>query len=337
MNNLSNHEAILVTAHTPDESRTEMLRNLVIKLKSHNKKIVLSSHSKIADDILDLVDYFVYDSNNQLLIYNEPEGWKKTTCTPTSETIITKHTLYLGSPVLAHWRTLSNGLVLCKSVGFKYAHYIEFDTDVNNIMEIDTNTKLLIKGNANVVYTFPEDIDEPKPYFNLEGHYNVWNLDYYTFDELVFDEIRSRKILQDNQGCCEWAYYDFFIKNKPHIIKNQHTLYSKGITLDLHHNTWNLLSSKKLIEPILYVNSKTNDIEYYINNIFNESLHLHFIINNSEESHKEILPYHWVITPLYNLSEVNTITIYLNGKHLREIIFINNKDKEDFKLNNYIM
>lgn len=332
-----NNEVILITAYTPDEHRMDLLRNLITKLKSHNKKVVVSSHSKIADDVLDLVDYFIYDSNNQLLIYNEPEGWVKTTCTPTSETIITKHTLYLGSPVLAHWRTLSNGLVLCKSVGFKYVHYIEFDTDVNNIMEIDANTKLLINGNANVVYTFPEDIDEPKLYFNLEGHYNVWNLDYYTFDELVFNEIRSRKILQDNQGCCEWAYYDFFIKNKPHIIKNQHTLHSKGITLDLHHNTWNLLSSKKLIEPTLYVNKENNNIEFYINNCFEESLIFNFIINNSREHNQEILPNHWSITPLSNIFETNNLSIYLNGKFLREIIFNNDEEREDFKINNYIM
>ena len=228
------HEVILITAHTPDEYRMGLLRNLVIKLKENNKKIVISSHSKIDEDILDMIDYFVYDSNNQLLIYNEPGGWIKTTNTSLSETIITKDSLYLGSPVLAHWRTLSNGLMLCKSVGFKYVHYLEFDTEVKSIVEIDTNTKLLQQGNANVVYTFPEDIENPKKYFNLEGHYNVWNLDYYSFEELSFNEEKSRCILQDNQGCCEWAYYDFFIKNKPHVIKNQYILNDKGIILDLH-------------------------------------------------------------------------------------------------------
>ena len=114
------HEVILITAHTPDEYRMGLLRNLVIKLKENNKKIVISSHSKIDEDILDMIDYFVYDSNNQLLIYNEPGGWIKTTNTSLSETIITKDSLYLGSPVLAHWRTLSNGLMLCKSVAIHF-------------------------------------------------------------------------------------------------------------------------------------------------------------------------------------------------------------------------
>lgn len=332
-----NSEVILITAYTPDEHRMDMLRTLIIKLKSHNKKVVVSSHSKISDDILDLVDYFIYDSNNQLLIYNEPEGWIKTTCTPNSLVIATKDSLYLGSPVLAHWRTLSNGLLLCKSIGFKYAHYMEFDTDVNSVLEIDLNTKLLKDGNANVVYTFPEDIDNPKPYFNLEGHYNVWNLDYYSFEELSFDEPKIRKILQDNLGCCEWAYYDFFIRNKPHIIKNQHTLHSRGIILDLHHNTWNLLSSKKLIEPLLYVNKENSNLEFYLNNAFEESLILNFIINNSLEHNSEILPYHWVTQPLHNIFETNNLSIYLNGKFLREIIFNNNEEREEFKRNNYIM
>jgi hypothetical protein len=332
-----NEEVILITAHTPDESRTEMLRNLVTKLKHHSKKIVISSHSKIAEDIIDLVDYFIYDSNNQLLIYNEPEGWIKTTCTPNSSVIITKDSLYLGSPVLAHWRTLSNGLMLCKSVGFKYVHYLEFDTDINSIVEIDINTKLLKDGNANVVYTFPEDIENPKPYFNLEGHYNVWNLEHYTFEELSFNETLSRKILQDNQGCCEWAYYDFFIRNKPHLIKNQYTLPSKGIILDLHHNTWNLLSSRKLIEPTLYVNKENNNIEFYLDNVFEESLNLNFIVNHSIENTQEILPYHWVNYPIYNLYEINSLLVYLNGSFLREIIFNNDNEREIFKKNNYIM
>jgi hypothetical protein len=329
------HEIMLITAHTPDEYRMNLLRNLVIKFKDNNKKILISSHSKIDDDIIDMVDYFVYDSNNQLLIYNEPEGWIKTTCTNLSQTIITKDSLYLGSPVLAHWRTLSNGLILCKSVGFKYVHYLEFDTEINSIVEIDTNTKLLQQGNANVVYTFPEDIENPKKYFNLEGHYNVWNLDYYSFEELSFNEEKVRCVLQDNQGCCEWAYYDFFIKNKPHTVKNQHTLSSKGIFLDLHHNTWNLLSSKGLIEPLLYV--ENNIINAYINNSFDKSCSLVLIINDKEEISQILEPGHWSIFPVGDIQNINNLIIYLNGKFLREIIFKDDTQRETFKNNNYIM
>lgn len=334
---MNSHEVILITAHTPDKYRMGLLRSLVKKLQKNNKKIIISSHSKIDEDIIDIVDYFVYDSNNQLLIYNEPEGWIKTTNTPSSNTIITKDSLYLGSPVLAHWRTLSNGLMLCKSTGFKYVHYLEFDTEISSTKEIDINTKLLQQGNANVVYTFPEDIENPKKYFNLEGHYNVWNLDYYTFEELSFNEEKIRCILQDNQGCCEWAYYDFFIKNKPHIIKNQHTLPSKGIILDLHHNTWNLLSSKKLIEPTLYVNQENNNVEFYINNVYESSLNLDFVINYSIEHTQEILPHHWVNAPLFNLYELNNLLIYLNGNFLREITFNNNVERDTFKSNNYVL
>jgi hypothetical protein len=329
------HEIMLITAHTPDEHRMNLLRNLVIKFKDNNKKILISSHSKIDDDIIDMVDYFVYDSNNQLLIYNEPEGWIKTTCTNLSQTIITKDSLYLGSPVLAHWRTLSNGLILCKSVGFKYVHYLEFDTKINSIVEIDTNTKLLQQGNANVVYTFPEDIENPKKYFNLEGHYNVWNLDYYSFEELSFNEEKVRCILQDNQGCCEWAYYDFFIKNKPHIIKNQHILSDKGIFLDLHHNTWNLLSSKGLIEPLLYV--EDNIISAYINNPLDKSYSLVLIINNKEEIYQTVDSGHWLSFSIGDIQNINNLIIYLDGKFLREISFKDNTQRETFKNNNYIM
>jgi len=332
---MDSHEVMLVTAHTPDEHRMGMLRDLVNQLKSNNKKIVISSHSKIDEDIIDMVDYFVYDSNNQLLIYNEPEGWIKTTGTTSSETIITKDTLYLGSPVLAHWRTLSNGLMICKSVGFKYFHYLEFDTIVNNIIEIDVNTKLLKNGNANVVYTFPEDIETPKKYFNLEGHYNVWNLDYYSFEELSFNEEKARQILQDNQGCCEWAYYDYFIRNKPHVIKDQNTLSDKGIILDQHHNTWNLLSSRGLIEPILYV--QDDIVKVYINNPFSEDYLFSFILNNTQEINETSLPGHWMRFNLDNIQSIDNIAIYMNGKFLREIVFENDIQKETFKKNNYIM
>ncbi len=328
-------EIILITAHTPDEHRMNLLRNLVTKLKDNNKKILISAHSKIDDDIIDMVDYFVYDSNNQLLIYNEPGGWIKTTNTSLSETIITKDSLYLGSPVLAHWRTLSNGLMLCKSTGFKYVHYLEFDTEVNSIVEIDINTKLLQQGNANVVYTFPEDIENPKKYFNLEGHYNVWNLDYYTFEELSFNEEKVRCILQDNQGCCEWAYYDFFIKNKPHIVKNQHTLSDKGIILDLHHNTWNLLSSRGLIEPLLYV--EDDIVKVYIDNPFDKTYSLILVINNEQEIKEISHPQHWLRFFTDNIQNINNIRIYMDGNFLREIIFENDIQRETFKNNNYIM
>ena len=219
--------------------------------------------------------------------------------------------------------------------GNNVAFFSPFTSHYKPKLEIDINTKLLQQGNANVVYTFPEDIENPKKYFNLEGHYNVWNLDYYTFEELSFNEEKVRCILQDNQGCCEWAYYDFFIKNKPHIVKNQHTLSDKGIILDLHHNTWNLLSSRGLIEPILYV--ENNIIYAYINNPFDKEYLLTLIINNEKEIYQTSEPEHWLRFPIGDLQNINNLRIYLNGNFLREIIFEDDTQKETFKNNNYIL
>lgn len=341
LNNISPHEIVFITAHTPDEVTNGLLRDLVKSLKYHNKKIIVCSHTGIDQDILDLIDYFIYDSNNQLIIYNEPEGWTKTTCTSSSQIIVTKDSLYIGSSVLAHWRLLSNGLSLCKSLGYKYVHYFEFDSQISNIIELDNNTQLLAKGNANVVYTFPEDIQDPKPYFNLKAHYNAWNLDYYSREELAFDEIKIRQILQQNKGCSEWSYYDFFIKDKPHVIKNQHDLSSKGVILDLHHNTWGMLNSKGLIEPSIYV--LNNNLEWYFDNSTNKNIILTFIVNASSEEGSpieysyEILPYHWRSNVLDHLDSIDTLTVYINGKFLREIILKEPLQKETFKQNNYLL
>ena len=60
-------ELILITSYTPDNKREGLLRDLIKNIKGSEYNIMVVSHTPIPKDIMDEVDYFIFDKNNLLL------------------------------------------------------------------------------------------------------------------------------------------------------------------------------------------------------------------------------------------------------------------------------
>jgi hypothetical protein len=62
-------DLITIFNYSPDNKRKEILHNLIVRLQSIRDKfdILVVSHSSISDISLGLIDYFYYDSNNELI------------------------------------------------------------------------------------------------------------------------------------------------------------------------------------------------------------------------------------------------------------------------------
>ena len=60
-------DLFLITAYTPDDERKDLLRNFVSSIDRELFDVMVVSHSSIPEDVINKINYFIYDSSNILL------------------------------------------------------------------------------------------------------------------------------------------------------------------------------------------------------------------------------------------------------------------------------
>ena len=61
------NDIFLIMAYTPDRFKENLLRDLINGLRELDQDILLVSHTIQSQDIIDSVDYYLYDKENELL------------------------------------------------------------------------------------------------------------------------------------------------------------------------------------------------------------------------------------------------------------------------------
>ena len=108
-------DLLLITAYCPDETRENILRNLINSLTKFKNKydLMIVSHTPIPLDIQKKVNYFLYDSKNEILtdwdLLNQP--W----FAPTGDGVIQSAFLSKKNTLLAMWRMMILGFSLAKN------------------------------------------------------------------------------------------------------------------------------------------------------------------------------------------------------------------------------
>ena len=67
------NDIFLIMAYTPDRFKENLLRDLINGLRELDQDILLVSHTIQSQDIIDSVDYYLYDKENLLLKTYEAE------------------------------------------------------------------------------------------------------------------------------------------------------------------------------------------------------------------------------------------------------------------------
>jgi len=217
------------------------------KLKEFNNKILLVSNTTPPKEVLDKVDYFLYNSENKLFKekYQEKElvdVWRDLGNFKAHEisSSIQKH----GLSVLSN---LFNSLDLAKSLGFKHFQRIEVD-DIYS----DDGYKFMT--------TIPELLDENKKkglfYFNegrdVSFHFFYCEIDYFLSQvDRITDEKSYRTYLRQNGYGEEFKNVEIYLydnlvrKGSNFILKRNGT---NDMNLDFPNTRWNTVTSVSNID-----------------------------------------------------------------------------------------
>ena len=186
------NDIVLVSAYCDSEEKIKLLHDLLCFLKENNKKIFLASHLYCDSYIQSFCDYYFFDKENELIydkkyygsiFHNNKDFYISTRNAGSANTTF---------PVL---KSLFNGVNFCYNNGFDVVHYLEYDSKIKNINEIEDNFNLIKKNNdiSGVCYLEND---------TMLGNYFCLNVKKIGLEKFVF----NKKIILENilkYGICE--------------------------------------------------------------------------------------------------------------------------------------
>jgi len=326
-------ELIIIGAYCPDEEREKLLNECIDSLQKCRTEydILISSHAKIPSYIEKKVDYVFFDSNNKLITdlkyLNQP--W----FSPLDGMSILSTYIGKNSTYLAVYRLLIFGLGFAKMFKYKKAHYVEYDTIMNDVSELYDNSKLLDNFD-NIV------IQKEERNFEMNIAWPIGNFMSFKVDKVdeVFTQYDEPKLLQillnSESKTNEKITNDIMRLNGNSVyIKNYDDIIKKDIKFALSNNT-----SKEDMSywTVPFFHTKENKMFVIAwNNKDEEPINVNFIINNSEIiTFDKIKKFEWKMKSIGDIEDIDSILILVNNK-IKTNILLDGEKKEIFKLTNY--
>jgi hypothetical protein len=328
----------LVVGYAPTKEKEEVLRKLLVKLNTSACPIILVLHNKPSDNILDLVNYFIYDKNNEVVDYYPTKS--DPVCpriystinlkNEANERIWTQYSSHLKYHGYAALSMMFNGLMFAKTLGYEICHLVEYDTEVKDLNEFFENETLLKTASSVFYFLGPH---ASMVYCQIASYY----LPAYAYDTLDWGKQKSvaKRLVNDvkygiNSGMPEIAFYEILHSGNHHIKKNIKSLTSNGIELDLSAKL--KLDAKQLISVTPFVNSNKQVYihAHYLVKKDDDIKTIKFIINNKIIESTLRSQGEWVFMYACELNELNIIEAYVDDKHLKKYDFVNDIIIEHF-------
>ena len=325
-------DLIIIGAHCPDKERKNLLNKCIDSLfpLKNDFDILVCSHTEIPSYIIDKIDYFFYDKNNELIYdlnyINQPwfspfEG----------NTIYSTYTTGY-STYLAAYRLFIGGFGLAKTLGYNKIHWIEYDSLINDYSEIYNNNTLLNEYGS-IVYK--------KEYKNFENNLSYPNGSFMSINlsklDKTFLEYNKNKLLSLIENSYsktnEKVTEDILTKNNSQLVKDFNILKKKGIITGLSSFT----KKDDLNDWIVpYYDTKTGKLNVIVwNSKKDYPINTSFIINQEKIiTINNINKYQWSIREVDDINNVNEILIIVDNKIKNHILINTPELKEKFKRNN---
>jgi glycosyltransferase involved in cell wall biosynthesis len=139
MEELNEDEVIIISTYPDTSTRKKLTEECILSFKKTNRKIILTSHYPVSEEIQRMVDYYIYDENNTMIsnsyydhFYNYKHNY---------DVVINLNSMEKPNQSLAAMINLFNGFKLAKGLGFDKAISVVYDVilhdnDVSNVDKI---------------------------------------------------------------------------------------------------------------------------------------------------------------------------------------------------------
>jgi hypothetical protein len=302
-------EIILITDFSNTNKKKLILKNLITQINS-KYEICLSSHCVQPFDIIEDVDFYLYDKKNPHITNNSLKGIRY--FTNNDFTIFHKSYLLPSSHIPAILRLWQLPLSFLKNVGYKVIHILEYDTLIKDLNIFEIN-KSKLKDNDVVLYEKDGNMVGSLISINLEKfQFETFNYDYEKMFN-TYKEIHSESIVFSS----EKTIYDLIFKNYKVLKLNNEELEK---FLDI--GKYQIMSENVLTKNTFTFYKDKTDLMFFVHNGAKNEISFDLIINDSFFINLKIPPNVWHIKKV-DVSDLKHSRAFIDGIKYFDIDFTN--------------
>ena len=189
---MNKNDLIIITSHSDSDEKLNLLRNSISEFVKQDRKILLSSHIGVPDDILEMVDFFIYDRDNPMISREEQSPMKYFI----NYVVYEQDFFFNTSHTYAALKLVLNGVSFAISNGFRNGHLVVYDNIIYDKKVIDDSIEILNDYDM-IIYKMNNDVRSNIFSFKCKEFYEqLKHLDskesYLKEDILNFEELLER-------------------------------------------------------------------------------------------------------------------------------------------------
>jgi hypothetical protein len=302
-------EIVLITDFSNTSSKKLILKELISQINS-KYEICLTSHCVLPFDIIEDVEFYLYDKKNPYINNNSLKGIRY--FTTTDFTITYKSYLLPASHIPAILRLWQLSLSFLKSAGYKIIHVLEYDTLIKdlNIFEINKN-----KLEDNDVVLYQKD-------GNMVGSLISINLEKFQFETFEYDyqkifDLYEKTHLESIVFSSERTIYDLIFKNQK-VLK----LDNQELEKFLDFGKYQIMSENVLNKNTFTFYKDSTDLMFFVHNGAKNEISFDLIVNDIFFMNLKIPPNVWNIRKV-DVSSLKSSRAFIDGIKYFDIDFTN--------------
>ena len=299
-------EIVIISDYPTNIQRTDNLLNLINKVKSLDKEILLTSHISIPEYITSRCDYFLFDKQNELIDSNDNILY----CNIIDDyELCSKEFVKInGDYRYAVIKQFILSLSYLKILNYDVVHYLEGDSNFTDLDELNQNYNILCEKKYDAIIYQSDKM--------MSGSFFSINLNSLNLDN--FKKIDKEKIISSIK---EYGFAELFTKkeilnNLVFFVKdydsNKYPIL-KGFSNNEYKNVW--CSFFKINENWYYVLQNLTDENKTVKIYQKSSSQLEFILYSNGN---------WKSIPVPTINDGDYFDVYVNNVLFKTYILDSN-------------
>jgi hypothetical protein len=258
-------KVIIIGSYPKDKLTEQMLIDCINSLKNFGWDIILTSHIAISKEIVEMVDFYIYDKENKLEpIELTPIYWYNTS----------NFQLYLNGRghIIPVCRNIRNGIGLSEVLGYDLFYYMESDNilEISDIQKLKDISNSMLQQEKSLIFFKPGDELDPRYESLMFGGKPSYFLKNMTIPLKIEDMLKHKMDLTLEEiffNSIKWIVDDCYIinSNSTNFLKN---------------STINLIANHARCEVIR--DTKNNGFGLWISNSAENPENISFSINDND-------------------------------------------------------
>ena len=293
---ITENEVFVISTYPNSKSIIETTKRCIESIKSTGRKVILTSHIPIPEELSNLVDYAINDNNNILTKHSYYSNYFNSTDQDEVQINLRSNDndVYHGPSCYSNYH---NGTALANNLGFTKTFFLNYDYILKNTEGIDKISKILNNQEAYLGKFKSSEGD------TLYTYFLGINSDFYLDNIPKISNVRDYESLRHQWGSESNGYENMMyhaFKNLPNIYYEDDITFNKLVTDSFIHEDFSRVeyytilptNIKDKIAPYIRI-SNSHDSKTIKISILNDSKEtiLDTIKINKKTDYYKLIPY----------------------------------------------